>query len=280
MTGKNNLGFYGKIPIKGDFVSRHLPRSFVEPWDQWLQESIATSREQLSDHWLDSYLTSPIWRFALSKGVCDENTWIGLMIPSVDSVGRYFPLTLAAPVNNASTLISIVDQEEPWFSQAEQIALSALDQDKTFDAFNQDIDELDLPRHLHASASIQENELPKAGLKNSDNWRITMEESRSVSANLSSLTEQFLLKSFPNVSLWWSSGSEKIEPSILICNKLPPTQGFSALLSANWEHWGWDNKLSTQPHSANENNEVAKLVNNENTRDNVAPVTSGTETPS
>ena len=120
MTAENyKLGFYGKVPIKGDFISRHLPRSFIDPWDQWLQESIATSRTQLNDQWLDSYLTSPIWRFALSKGVCDDNTWVGVMMPSVDRVGRYFPLALAAPVNDACSLLSIADQQEDWFSLLE-----------------------------------------------------------------------------------------------------------------------------------------------------------------
>ena len=40
-------GFYGKIPLLGDFVSRRLPRHFIEPWDSWLQSAFAASREQL-----------------------------------------------------------------------------------------------------------------------------------------------------------------------------------------------------------------------------------------
>lgn len=270
MAGKKNSGFYGKMPIKGDFVSRHLPRSFVDPWDQWLQESIATSREQLGNNWLDSYLTSPIWRFALSNGVCDDNPWIGVMVPSVDSVGRYFPFTLASPVNNACMLLFLADHEEPWFSQAEHIALSALDQNISFDTFNRDINDLALPKHLNICVETQEDTRPQTDVSNSGNWRITMADSESVSANLISLTEQFILQNFPNFSLWWTSGSEQVEPSILICNKLPPTQGFSALLTANWEHWGWDNKYYRQPPSA--------ITNNKNTN-NETLLTSGTPTP-
>ena len=29
-------GLFGKLPAHGDFVRRHLPRSFVTPWDEWL----------------------------------------------------------------------------------------------------------------------------------------------------------------------------------------------------------------------------------------------------
>jgi type VI secretion system protein ImpM len=260
MTDLNKLGFYGKMPTNGDFVSRRLPRTFVEPWDQWLQESITTSREQLGDHWLDRYLTGPIWRFALSRGVCGDNTWIGLVMPSVDRVGRYFPLTLAVPVNDACKLLFIADNEEPWFSHAEHIALSALDQNNNLDSFNQDINNLGVPSCLSTTSRIQQDETPKPGLASSDNCRIAMTESGPVSANLTPLMEQFLLERFPDFTLWWTSGSEQVEPSILICNKLPPTQGFSALLTGDWDQWGWDNKLNNRPSipkTDNENTTVA-----------------------
>ena len=50
------VGWYGKIPSLGDFVSRRLPASFIDIWDTWLQKAMATSREQLGEHWLDLYL--------------------------------------------------------------------------------------------------------------------------------------------------------------------------------------------------------------------------------
>jgi type VI secretion system protein ImpM len=40
-------GLYGKVPAIGDFVLRRLPARFVEPWDQWLRESINASQNQL-----------------------------------------------------------------------------------------------------------------------------------------------------------------------------------------------------------------------------------------
>ena len=35
------VGFYGKMPSRGDFVRRGLPDSFVDPWDAWLQDMMA-----------------------------------------------------------------------------------------------------------------------------------------------------------------------------------------------------------------------------------------------
>ena len=41
------IGFYGKIPGRGDFVQAGLPRAFVDPWDAWMQRMILASRAVL-----------------------------------------------------------------------------------------------------------------------------------------------------------------------------------------------------------------------------------------
>ena len=92
------VGLYGKMPGHGDFVERALPRDFVQPWDGWMQHALAHAKEVLGGRWLEVYLSSPVWRFAISGGVLGSNGWIGLMLPSVDRVGRHFPLLLTTTV--------------------------------------------------------------------------------------------------------------------------------------------------------------------------------------
>ena len=81
-------GFFGKLPGRGDFIGRHLPKSFLDPWDTWLQQAIAQSHIQLGGLWRECYCTSPIWRFALSPGLCGPAVYTGILMPSVDRVGR------------------------------------------------------------------------------------------------------------------------------------------------------------------------------------------------
>jgi type VI secretion system protein ImpM len=95
------IGFHGKIPGRGDFVQAGLPRAFTEPWDRWMQRMVATSRAVLGEAWLPAWLEAAVWRFALSSGICGPGAVIGLWMPSVDRVGRYFPLTLAAVAHDA-----------------------------------------------------------------------------------------------------------------------------------------------------------------------------------
>ena len=87
-------GWFGKLPGMGDFAHRRLPESFRSVWDQWLQRGLARLRDR-HDDWTSHYLEAPIWCFALGPQVAGEGAWIGVMMPSVDGVGRYFPITLA-----------------------------------------------------------------------------------------------------------------------------------------------------------------------------------------
>jgi type VI secretion system protein ImpM len=89
------VGFFGKLPARGDFVHAGLPRSFTNPWDAWLQQVMPAGRRILGEAWEPAWLEAPVWRFALPPGGCGPDPVLGLWLPSVDRAGRYFPLTLA-----------------------------------------------------------------------------------------------------------------------------------------------------------------------------------------
>jgi type VI secretion system protein ImpM len=120
------FGFYGKLPARGDFVRVGLPRDFVEPWDAWLQSVMTGSQSLLGEAWLPAFLEAPVWRFSLPAGMCGSAAVLGLMLPSVDKAGRYFPLTFAALRSGA-----IAIEDETWLDQCEAAGLAALEQDST-----------------------------------------------------------------------------------------------------------------------------------------------------
>jgi type VI secretion system ImpM family protein len=88
-------GWFGKIPAVGDFVGRRLPEAFRGPWDRWLQDAMALGDQRLGSSWTELYMTFPIWRFLVPRGVLGPQGWTGILLPSVDRVGRRFPLTIA-----------------------------------------------------------------------------------------------------------------------------------------------------------------------------------------
>lgn len=92
------FGLYGKLPAIGDFIVRGLARNQVEPVDQWLQHGLGTLQQSDPD-WLQPYLVTPAWCFVLPRGQWGEAALCGVLMPSVDRVGRYFPLVALAELS-------------------------------------------------------------------------------------------------------------------------------------------------------------------------------------
>ena len=87
-------GWFGKIPARGDFITRNLPASFVEPWDEWLCAELSAARVQLAQAWDAIWRDAPVLCFSLGERVPDDRPWLGVLVPSFDRAGRQFPLTL------------------------------------------------------------------------------------------------------------------------------------------------------------------------------------------
>ena len=90
------VGFFGKIPSRGDFVQAGLSRQFTRAWDDWVQAVLPDCRSLLGQEWDAAWRTAASWRFALPGGQCGARPVLGLFLPSLDGAGRVFPLTIAA----------------------------------------------------------------------------------------------------------------------------------------------------------------------------------------
>jgi len=135
MRTRSQLGWYGKLPSLGDFASRRLPPEFIETWDSWLCAGLLDWRQRQPDVWLDAYLTGPSWCFLLMPGVLDARApiWIGVLMPSVDRVGRYFPLTIAQPLAQLPCDAASIEDLLGWLKDLDDLALDSLREDWTAD---------------------------------------------------------------------------------------------------------------------------------------------------
>lgn len=123
-------GWFGKLPGMGDFAHRRLSESFREPWDRWLQHGLMQMRLR-HDDWAAHYLQGPVWFFVLAPGLAGEAAWVGLVMPSVDGVGRYFPMTVVAQARAGIAALGGGAQAAlaGWWRAASGAALEGLDQD-------------------------------------------------------------------------------------------------------------------------------------------------------
>ena len=184
------VGFYGKLPARGDFVRAGLPRDFTDRWDDWLQSVIAGSRALMGEAWLPAFLEAPVWRFALPPGMCGERAALGLMLPSVDKAGRYFPLTFAALPASGAALPALgiagaaSGAARAWLDRCEAAGRTALERDTS-------------PQEI--ADAIGWPDLPDG-----------------------------VAQCFDGV--WWSDGSPRVKPAQMLLGSLPDVATYAAML--------------------------------------------------
>jgi len=237
---EEHCGFFGKVPQQADFISYHLSSEYTEYWHAWLQSSISVSREQLGDDWLDYYLTSPVWNFALSPGICSQTAVTGVLIPSMDEVGRYFPLTLAHAGRHR--LWDAYLNGKDWYRAAENIVLKALDENTGFTSLIESLESLDVPVF---------NNLPayqtKASITGMDkSYVIPMTADSDPGETVMGLLDKTYQRTLGSYSLWWTAGSEDIDPCLLVSSDLPGSGQFAAMLDGDWQQWGWSSEQVIQ----------------------------------
>jgi len=220
-------GIFGKLPAHGDFIQRNLPPDFVSVWDEWLQHYIAGSQEQIGENWLDIYLTSPIWRFMLSDGAADSSSWVGVMLPSVDKIGRYFPLSIVTQIPSHLCALEFLLSNNNWLINIEELAIQALDGDLTADDLIEEISKIEI---IHNTTYIKQNVL-----ENSDPVVINMDFEEQAPTSVSDyLLDAILLKSVSSYSAWTTQGSEHVSPGLFLSQGLPPINGIAGMLNGQW----------------------------------------------
>jgi type VI secretion system protein ImpM len=141
--------WYGKLPGTGDFASRRLDPDQLETLDAWLTDTMVALRARDPEGWLNAYLASPSWRFAWMADAAPApfagRVWIGVVMPSVDSVGRYFPLVFVCAVEPQPTRASEVEALTNWLERLDDLAAEALDQDWAIDRMEAALSNLGMP---------------------------------------------------------------------------------------------------------------------------------------
>ncbi|MGJ4942380.1 type VI secretion system-associated protein TagF [Bradyrhizobium sp. HKCCYLS1011] len=219
-------GLFGKIGAKRDFIAIATPRSFLEAWEPWVQASLSASRHQLGSAWQQAFLTAPVWRFWLGAAICGT-TVAGAIMPSLDGVGRYYPLTLHAMASDdASLLPPTVDPQDEWFGQAETFLLATLDRTATFEQISAALDRLAVPR---LQATITDG----SPLKSLGPAAMGMASAVDAFAGSFSALCGANPQIYAAASFWWTAGGEGFPPMTLCCRGLPDPYHYSTLLTGD-----------------------------------------------
>jgi type VI secretion system protein ImpM len=247
-------GFYGKLPSHGDFLRRRVSDGFVNAWDEWLQACIASSRESLGERWLNTYLTSPAWRFASAPGAIGAAGVVGVMVPSVDRVGRYFYVTIVAELPEG-VLPGVAASRAPgFFEQAEQLAIETVSAESLdLDAFDErvralttELDALTIPPSVvldtRAADMLERTSFAGDPLNSGSgvpHWHVPLGSPPALAATFEQVLWARVALVTPAHILWWTDGSAVVEPSSLLTSGLPECDGFAAMLDGTWSGRPW-----------------------------------------
>jgi type VI secretion system protein ImpM len=223
-------GWFGKLPTSGDFVTRRVHPSFIEPWDAWLNAMLAGSRERLGASWKETFLSAPAWRFVLAPGVIGPDGWAGLIVPSVDSVGRYFPLTVVSQLTvKGMDPVTTLFRAHNWYGEVEPVTAVALAPDAEIETFDAQLANRRFPRELIAVPDESEETIPPRSRAPRALW-IPLGEEFEGEAGVRGLAKPLA----GPYSAWLAEESEIFSRSLMLCEKLPAVEQYCAMLNGEW----------------------------------------------
>ena len=221
---------YGKLPTKRDFIALGASRDFLNAWEPWLQGGVSASQAVLGERWQKAFLRAPIWRFWLGADLCGSSA-IGAFMPSLDRVGRYFPLTVFACADRGAAISPPeIDAQDAWFKAAEDFLISTLDHDTSFETAVENLGQLampvqtDVPRNSAAGASAERA------------TTVLMQDGEKPFSELfGSLRQADHDKIYSATTCWWTVGGEDFSAMAFCAKRMPDPFLFAAMLTGQFE---------------------------------------------
>ncbi len=171
----DRIGFFGKVPTNGDFVSTGLDPTFQTELDNWIQSGLHASEQEHGSEWQRLFRATPPWRFVIERSLWGKATLVGVLLPSIDRVGRNFPLVIAAKLGNFNDNPRLLCFDDTWFTAVEALAETSSARDFDLAGFIAGLKRLRLPQATVA---------PKRAMPNDDNpisiwWTINADTRRA-----------------------------------------------------------------------------------------------------
>lgn len=234
MADPTGVGYFGKLPGAGDFVRRRLPPEFIDRWDRCFEAALYASRGVFGQNWRAGWRASPLWRFALPPGVCGATAWVGLMGPSIDRVGRGFPMALAAPLRDSDAVMRVLREGARWFAAVQCVYLEA-QADDGMDAATFEARVLALREPLHELSHASETDAQEINWALGDAWRVPW--LRTSGHEL--LRRWNACMAAGDGCLWWTHGGARVPPTMLLTRGLPEPAAYAGFLDASYMPGPW-----------------------------------------
>lgn len=145
-TESDRIGFFGKVPSHGDFISDGLERELIGTFDGWMRSGMHACADLFTGRWPKIFSSSPPIRFIVEHGIWGNCAYVGVLVPSADRVGRKYPLAIIAQLNGFREHPRSLYLDDTWFMAAEALAETSMTGDFDISRFITSIKKLRLPK--------------------------------------------------------------------------------------------------------------------------------------
>ena len=230
-------GFFGKVPARGDFLDRRMPSGFQSAWESWLSAFVVAARDALGAAWPEAWLTAPLWHFTLGRDIVRPFGAAGVVLASVDRVGRFFPFTIVGGATQQPGGSHEACSPDDWARAVEALAVAALDDDFSPDRLDEQLRDLGPPPA--ATGAVRPEGV----------WTLPIQDGWPAPP-LDALADSAWLPPGPDQSAWWCRGSDSMAPLHLRLSGLPGPATAAAMVTGQFDMPGAEDLPAiARPHT-------------------------------
>lgn len=231
------LGFFGKMPTHGDFLSKGFSPGLIDGLDKLLQASLTTAAAESSDARAMLQM-APALMLNVRPGALSSSGFTGLLLPSCDRVGRVFPLCVGMEVDAAGPRLPLVWPSRALSSTLVKAVSGSLDLDAGPDGLYRVIQELpdwaSLTQTAAPFATSGDDTVPNFA-NHANNYWYEGPEQRMSAVCRAHCNRLAWLSELLGVVLH-ENGEAK---SFFASRSLLSWSHMAASVDERWEHWGW-----------------------------------------
>lgn len=222
------VGFFGKLPAYGDFVQRNVSPGIIDYLDNWILQAMDSTKSVLAEQWRERFFNSPIWRFHFQSGIISEDTFSGIMMPSVDAAGRCYPFLVICRFEAQSDIFSISSMIDDCHAKCEEFLLKLLvESNPNLDGVNTTLSTF--------YTSIEKAHIPvmpsKEDLTHNELFRCENIQTNKHS-NINQHFLAYLVENYCSpVSVWNRAASENVSAQYRFYKGMPSIQAYTSLLT-------------------------------------------------
>ena len=234
------FGYFGKVPALPDYVFQGLSMRATDAWAVHITNWLSTGRKAAGSDWTTRFLTSPVWRFAVSKDLFGPECWVGLLAGSVDSVGREFPLIVMMTADLDPAELQPVRLLDGRLDAVENMALAFIEGQVSKTELMKAVREAAgaIARDLETAESTPKLIVPR---QNHDAVCFSHPNSQSGGSPPTAYSWPGARdnKHRANLCLWWHEGSDDHPADFCVTRGMPPRGSTAAFFLGDWEANGW-----------------------------------------